>query len=72
MRANPELLDRCWSWLAMALVGEELDERDEICGAGLPREILAVNCELTSVTNSCVGTSQDRQDPIMDPIEGRC
>ncbi len=34
MKSNPELLDRCWSWLAMALVGEELDERDEICGAG--------------------------------------
>jgi len=33
MKANPELLDRCWNWLAMALVGEELDEKDEICGA---------------------------------------
>lgn len=33
MKNNPALLDRCWSWLAMALVGEELDEGDEICGA---------------------------------------
>jgi translation initiation factor 4E len=32
MKANPALLDRCWSWAAMALVGEELDEGDEICG----------------------------------------
>ena len=33
MRNNPQLIDRCWSWLTMALVGEELDEGDEICGA---------------------------------------
>ncbi|KAG8822674.1 hypothetical protein FRC18_010969 [Serendipita sp. 400] len=33
IKGNPQLLDRCWSWLAMALVGEELDEKDEICGA---------------------------------------
>ncbi|KAG8985788.1 hypothetical protein FRB94_004580 [Tulasnella sp. JGI-2019a] len=33
MKSQPELLDRSWAWLAMALVGEELDERDEICGA---------------------------------------
>ncbi|KAF8311444.1 translation initiation factor eIF4e [Clavulina sp. PMI_390] len=33
MRSNPALLDRSWSWLAMALVGEQIDERDEICGA---------------------------------------
>ncbi|KAF8067700.1 translation initiation factor eIF 4e-like domain-containing protein [Lyophyllum atratum] len=33
MKNNPTLLDRCWSWLAMALVGEELEEGDEICGA---------------------------------------
>ncbi|THU85300.1 translation initiation factor eIF4e [Dendrothele bispora CBS 962.96] len=34
MKNNPALLDRCWSWLAMALVGEELEEgSDEICGA---------------------------------------
>jgi len=33
MKSNPALLDRCWSWLAMALVGEELEEGDEICGA---------------------------------------
>jgi translation initiation factor 4E len=33
IKSNPQLLDRCWSWLAMALVGEELDEKDEICGA---------------------------------------
>ena len=35
MKSNPMLLDRCWSWLAMALVGEELDEKDEVCGAGV-------------------------------------
>ena len=34
MKSNPELLDRCWSWLSMALVGEQIDEKDEICGAG--------------------------------------
>ncbi|ETW75701.1 hypothetical protein HETIRDRAFT_422374 [Heterobasidion irregulare TC 32-1] len=33
MKNNPALLDRCWQWLTMALVGEELDETDEICGA---------------------------------------
>ncbi|KAG6840053.1 hypothetical protein C0991_009317 [Blastosporella zonata] len=33
MKSNPVLLDRCWSWLTMALVGEELEEGDEICGA---------------------------------------
>jgi len=33
MKNNPALLDRCWSWLAMALVGEELEGGDDICGA---------------------------------------
>ncbi|KAH0834681.1 translation initiation factor eIF 4e-like domain-containing protein [Lanmaoa asiatica] len=33
MKNNPALLDRCWTWLAMALVGEELEDGDEICGA---------------------------------------
>ncbi|KAK2467470.1 hypothetical protein APHAL10511_000325 [Amanita phalloides] len=33
MKNNPVLLDRCWSWLAMALVGEELEDGDDICGA---------------------------------------
>jgi len=33
MKNNPTLLDRCWNWLAMALVGEELEDGDEICGA---------------------------------------
>ncbi|QRV82155.1 eukaryotic translation initiation factor 4E type 2 [Ceratobasidium sp. AG-Ba] len=34
MRGNPALLDRCWSWLAMGLVGQELDDKDDIiCGA---------------------------------------
>ncbi|KAG6831431.1 hypothetical protein H0H92_010644 [Tricholoma furcatifolium] len=33
MKNNPALLDRCWSWLTMALVGEELEDGDEICGA---------------------------------------
>lgn len=30
MKNNGALLDRCWAWLAMALVGEDLDEGDEI------------------------------------------
>lgn len=33
MKNNPILLDRCWNWLAFALVGEELEDDDEICGA---------------------------------------
>ncbi|KAJ6543967.1 translation initiation factor eIF 4e-like domain-containing protein [Mycena capillaripes] len=34
MKNNPALLDRCWNWLAMALVGEELEDGlDLICGA---------------------------------------
>ncbi|KIL64875.1 hypothetical protein M378DRAFT_162733 [Amanita muscaria Koide BX008] len=33
MKNNPELLNRCWNWLAMALVGEQLEEGDDICGA---------------------------------------
>lgn len=33
MKNNPQLLDRCWNWLAMALIGEELEDGDEICGA---------------------------------------
>lgn len=34
MRNNPSLLDRCWTWLVLGLVGEELDERNQVCGAG--------------------------------------
>lgn len=33
MKNNPALLDRCWSWLAMALIGQEVEEGDDICGA---------------------------------------
>ena len=33
MKNHPTLLDQCWQCLTMALVGEELDESDEICGA---------------------------------------
>lgn len=36
MKSTPQLLDRCWTWLVCALVGEELDDAqdtDEICGA---------------------------------------
>ncbi|CAG8523108.1 1365_t:CDS:2, partial [Dentiscutata heterogama] len=36
---NPPLLDRCWTWLVCALVGEELDENDDICGAVMSRRI---------------------------------
>jgi hypothetical protein len=32
MKNTPALLDRCWAWTAMALVGEELEDGDEICG----------------------------------------
>lgn len=32
MKNNPLLLDRCWAWAAMGLIGEELDEADELCG----------------------------------------
>ena len=32
MKNNLTLLDQCWQWLTMALVGEEFDESDEICG----------------------------------------
>ncbi|CAG8481968.1 5160_t:CDS:2 [Ambispora leptoticha] len=34
---NPQLLDRCWTWLVYSLVGEELDENDDICGAVMSR-----------------------------------
>ncbi|CAH1761407.1 11507_t:CDS:2 [Entrophospora sp. SA101] len=34
---NPQLLDRCWTWLVYALVGEDLDEADDICGAVMSR-----------------------------------
>ncbi len=33
MQNQPGLLDRSWAWLTMALVGEELDLDDDICGA---------------------------------------
>ncbi|KZV80908.1 translation initiation factor eIF4e [Exidia glandulosa HHB12029] len=33
MRNNPQLLDRCWNWLVFALIGEDLDDGEEICGA---------------------------------------
>jgi len=33
MKNSSALLDQCWQWLTMALVGEKLDEGDEICGA---------------------------------------
>ncbi|KAF9536970.1 hypothetical protein EC957_009138 [Mortierella hygrophila] len=38
---NPELLDRCWMELAYALVGEQLDLGDDICGAVLSRRTKA-------------------------------
>ncbi|KAG9307253.1 hypothetical protein G9A89_017081 [Geosiphon pyriformis] len=37
---NPQLLDRCWSWLVYSLVGEELDENDDICGAGMSSNVI--------------------------------
>ncbi|KAF9902216.1 hypothetical protein EC991_005194 [Linnemannia zychae] len=38
---NSELLDRCWMELAYALVGEQLDLNDDICGAVLSRRTKA-------------------------------
>ncbi|KAG0250876.1 hypothetical protein BG011_008003 [Mortierella polycephala] len=38
---NGELLDRCWMELAYALVGEQLDAGDDICGAVLSRRTKA-------------------------------
>ncbi|KAK3836325.1 MAG: translation initiation factor eIF 4e-like domain-containing protein [Linnemannia gamsii] len=38
---NPDLLDRCWMELAYALVGEQLDIGDDICGAVLSRRTKA-------------------------------
>ncbi|RIA85290.1 translation initiation factor eIF 4e-like domain-containing protein [Glomus cerebriforme] len=36
---STQLLDRCWTWLVYALVGEELDENDDICGAVMSRRV---------------------------------
>ncbi|KAF9435575.1 hypothetical protein BGZ76_005967 [Entomortierella beljakovae] len=41
LNKNPELLDRCWMELAYALVGEQLDAGDDICGAVLSRRTKA-------------------------------
>lgn len=30
---NPALVDRSWLWLVLGLIGEEMDENDETCGA---------------------------------------
>lgn len=30
---NPALVDRSWLWLVLGLIGEQLDEKDETCGA---------------------------------------
>ncbi|KAF6767539.1 Translation Initiation factor eIF- 4e [Kalmanozyma brasiliensis GHG001] len=30
---NPALIDRSWLWLVLGLIGEQLDEADETCGA---------------------------------------
>ncbi|KAF9974494.1 hypothetical protein BGZ73_002090 [Actinomortierella ambigua] len=38
LNKNPELLDKYWLELAYSLVGEQLDEDDDICGAGKPTE----------------------------------
>ncbi|KAG0037997.1 hypothetical protein BGZ82_001337 [Podila clonocystis] len=38
---NSDLLDRCWMELAYALVGEQLDANDDICGAVLSRRMKA-------------------------------
>ncbi|ORZ05905.1 hypothetical protein BCR41DRAFT_374244 [Lobosporangium transversale] len=41
LNKNAELLDRCWMEMAYALVGEQLDAGDDICGAVLSRRIKA-------------------------------
>ncbi|KAF8975509.1 hypothetical protein BGZ46_009069 [Entomortierella lignicola] len=41
LNKNPDLLDRCWIELAYALVGEQLDAGDDICGAVLSRRTKA-------------------------------
>ncbi|KAG0052381.1 hypothetical protein BGZ83_002675 [Gryganskiella cystojenkinii] len=41
LNKNPDVLDRCWMELAYALVGEQLDARDDVCGAVLSRRTKA-------------------------------
>ena len=62
MKSNPELLDRCWSWLSMALVGEQIDEKDEICGAGtlqLLGSLFSFSMTLRSFPRSGFCSAQD-------------
>src|SRR5258706_2915629 len=71
MKSNPMLLDRCWPWLAMALVGEELDEKDEVCGAGVYSSppyssIYLMHC------GSGVLACQDRPYSALDEGKGEC
>ena len=56
MKSNPALLDRCWTWLAMALVGEEIesDGGDEVCGA-----VVSLRSRVDRIQ-------------LWDMIEGRC
>ncbi|CAG8774495.1 5953_t:CDS:2, partial [Acaulospora morrowiae] len=49
---NPQLLDRCWTWLVYSLVGEELDEHDDICGAGHIDPDLAHVCSRSNIVMS--------------------
>lgn len=48
---NPQPLDRVWTFLVLALVGEELDENDECTGAGSSHALSYVVLQLT-----CIGT----------------
>lgn len=55
MKSNPQLLDRCWSWLAMGLIGEQIDEKDEVCGAGASSSTrLKINNYRLTSRNSCL------------------
>jgi hypothetical protein len=40
MNRDLMVLDRCWEYLVFALVGEMLDEKDEVCGAGEVSHVL--------------------------------
>jgi hypothetical protein len=71
MKSNPALLDRCWSWLAMALVGEELDEKDEVCGAGMYSSPLYMDICLMHCGSGVIAC-QDRSYPALDKGEGEC
>lgn len=58
----------------MALIGEELDEKDEVCGAG--KQLLLFAQSFAShhldVMTSGLCSRQDRSYPSMDAYKRRC